>query len=146
MKDRLSNFLISEGLSPAMLAERLGIEKSGISHLKSGRNYPSFDFIQKLLIHFPKLNAEWLILGQGSMYKTGISDAQDLFTSSPPEEKTPVSTTIPEKPQDLSSIEANKKKYPDIQPEKLPPEEPKKSIEKIVVLYTDKTFVTYFPE
>jgi len=146
MKDRLSNFLISEGLSPSMFADRLGIQRSGISHITSGRNNPSFDFIQKLLIQFPKLNPEWLILGQGSMYKTGIPDVQDLFTSSHPVEKSPVSPTVPEKPQDLSSVEVNKKKHPDIEPEKMPPAESKKTIEKIVVLYTDKTFVTYFPE
>jgi transcriptional regulator with XRE-family HTH domain len=146
MKDRLLKFLTSEGFSPSMLADKLGIQRSGISHITSGRNYPSFDFIQKLLIHFPKLNAEWLILGQGPMYKVVIPDDSELFKSSKPVGKTPVSPTIPEKPKDLSSIEADKKKQPDIEPEKLPPAEPKKTIEKMVVLYTDKTFGTYFPE
>jgi len=146
MKDRLSKFLTSEGLSPSLLADKLGIQRSGISHIKSGRNYPSFDFIQKLLIHFPKLNAEWLILGQGSMYKTVTTDVPDMFTSSAPVDKTSVSPVIPETPQNLSSVEGNQKKIPDREPEIMPPAEPKKTIEKMMVLYSDKTFVTYFPE
>ena len=146
MKDRLSKFLTSEGLSPSMLADRLGIQRSGISHITSGRNYPSFDFIQKLLIHFPKLNAEWLILGEGSMYKTVIIDVPDIFRPSVPDKDTPASPTLLGKPPDLSSVEGNKKKQPDIKPEIMPPAEVKKTIEKMVVMYTDKTFVTYFPE
>ena len=146
MKDRLLNLIVSEGLTPSLLAEKLGVQRSGISHISSGRNYPSFDFIQKLLIHFPKLNAEWLILGQGPMYKANITDLPDLFSSSLTVKKEPVTPTFSEKSQDLSSGEANQKKTPNNKPEILPPAEAKKTIEKIVVLYSDKTFVTYFPE
>jgi len=146
MKERLLKIITAEGLTPALLADIMGVQRSGISHILSGRNYPSFDFLQKLLIHFPKLNAEWLILEQGSMYKLTDSDTPDLFPSSEPVEKTPLSPTLPEKPQILSSVEDHKKKLPDVAPEILPPTEPKKTIEKMVVLYNDKTFATYFPE
>ena len=146
MKDRLSKILASEGLTPSLLADKLGIQRSGISHIMSGRNYPSFDFLQKILVNFPKLNAEWLILGQGTMYKTTVTNLSDLFTSSEPVTPPPVSPTVSEKPQKLSSVEAGKNKLPDIEPEKMPPAEPKKTIEKIMVLYSDKTFTTYFPE
>ena len=146
MKDRLSKFITSEGLSPSMLADKLGIQRSGISHITSGRNYPSFDFIQKLLVHFPKLNAEWLILGQGSMYKPTDQNISELFTSSELVENTPATPIIPKIPENLSSVEGSQKKYPAKAPEILPPEEPKKTIEKVMVLYSDKTFVTYFPE
>ena len=146
MKDRLSKIITSEGLSPSLLAKKIGVERSGISHILSGRNSPSYDFLNKLLIHFPKLNAEWLILGQGSMYKTIVVEVPDLFTSTIPVEKTPLSPTIPEKPQELSSVEGDKTNYPDVTSDRLSPAEAKKSIEKIMILYSDKTFVTYFPE
>lgn len=146
MKERLVKLLTSEGLSPTLLAEKLSVQRSGIHHIVSGRNYPSFDFLQKLLIHFPKLSAEWLILGQGSMYKTNVADLNDLFTSSLSVDNPPVSPAVSEKPQNLSSGEADKKKYPDVEPEILPTAESKKAIEKIVILYSDKTFVSYFPE
>src|SRR5574344_836187 len=69
MKSRLQQFLEVEQLSPAKLADIIGIQRSGLSHILSGRNKPGFDFIQKLLIKFPALNAEWLITGRGKIYK-----------------------------------------------------------------------------
>ncbi|HON54377.1 MAG TPA: helix-turn-helix transcriptional regulator [Bacteroidales bacterium] len=74
MKERLQQFLNAEQLSSSKLSDILGIQRSGMSHILSGRNKPSFDFIQKLLLKFPSLNAEWLITGKGNMYKEN-SDA-----------------------------------------------------------------------
>ena len=75
MKSRLQQFLEVEQLSPARLADVLGIQRSGLSHILSGRNKPGFDFIQKLLTRYPTLSAEWLITGKGKMYKEQISPA-----------------------------------------------------------------------
>lgn len=146
MKDRLMKIITSEGLTSSMLADEMGIQRSGISHILSGRNYPSFDFLQKLLTRFPKLNAEWLILGQGSMYKTTATNLSDLFTLPVPEQKTPVSPTLPIKNEISSSVKDDKKESPVSQPEISPSDEPQKTIEKIIILYTDKTFSSYFPE
>ena len=148
MKDRLMKIITSEGLTSSMLADEMGIQRSGISHILSGRNYPSFDFLQKLLTRFPKLNAEWLILGQGSMYKATVTELSDLFALPAAEQKTPLPPTPPEKPELLSSGEGNKTESPKVQPEISPPAhaETQKSIEKIIILYTDKTFASYFPE
>ena len=150
MKERLSKIIASEGLTPSLLADKMGVQRSGISHILSGRNYPSFDFLQKLLENFPRLNAEWLILGQGSMYKSTAADILDVLTPPAPamEEKKPVPPILPETPQNLSSSsgEEHQTKHPDTKPEILPPAEPQKIIEKMMVLYSDKTFVTYFPE
>ena len=146
MKERLLKIITSEGLTPSLLADELGVQRSGISHILSGRNYPSFDFLQKLLARFPKLNAEWFILGQGSMYKSSLTTLPDLFSQPAPVEKTPDSPIITEKPQILSSGEDHHQKQPDAKPEILASTEQKKIIEKMVVLYTDKTFTTYYPE
>ena len=146
MKERLLKIITSEGLTPSLLADELGVQRSGISHILSGRNYPSFDFLQKLLARFPKLNAEWFILGQGSMYKSTIAAIPDLFTPNAPVEKAPVSPTLSENPQDLSSGEDHNNKKPDSKPEISASTEQKRTIEKMIVLYTDKTFTTYFPE
>jgi len=146
MKERLLKVITSEGLTPSLLADELGVQRSGISHILSGRNYPSFDFLQKLLGRFPKLNAEWLILGHGSMYKSAIAEISDLFPQSAPIEKTPESPTVPEILPDLTSIESHQKKNLDVTPEISPPEEPQKTIEKMMIIYSDKTFATYLPE
>ena len=81
MKDRLSKIISAEGLTPSTLADEIGVQRSGISHILSGRNYPSFDFMQKLLERFPKLNIEWLISGKGSMYKSNETIPQDALCS-----------------------------------------------------------------
>jgi len=146
MKERLLKVITSEGLTPSLLAEELGVQRSGISHILSGRNYPSFDFMQKLLGRFPKLNAEWLILGHGAMYKSTLTEISDLFPQSPSVEKAPESPTIPENLPDLSPKESPQKKNPDVEPEILPPAEPKKTIEKMMIIYSDKTFAIYIPE
>ncbi|MFP4060275.1 MAG: helix-turn-helix domain-containing protein [bacterium] len=69
MKDRLLKFLNTENISYTHFADEIGVQRSSISHILSGRNKPSFDFIQKILGRYNKINPEWLIMGTGSMYK-----------------------------------------------------------------------------
>jgi len=73
MKDRLIRLLDSEQLTASKFADRIGVQRSSVSHVLSGRNKPSFDFIQKTLKAFPDINPEWLIMGKGDMI-TGIPD------------------------------------------------------------------------
>ena len=68
MNTRLQQFLTLENLSPARLADILGVQRSGMSHLLSGRNKPGYDFILKLCTKFPDLNANWFITGKGKPY------------------------------------------------------------------------------
>lgn len=74
MNSRLQQFLDIEKLSPARLADMLGVQRSGLSHILSGRNKPGYDFIFKFLNCFPTINAEWLLTGKGKPYK----DLSDL--------------------------------------------------------------------
>ena len=93
MDKRLQQFLDLEDLTPSKLADILKIQRSGISHLLSGRNKPSFDFIQGILINFPQINPDWLILGKGKPYRsqtatsvtppTSMNEATVLPSSSP---------------------------------------------------------------
>ena len=69
MEERLKLFLAMEGLSPSQFADKLGVQRSGVSHLLSGRNKPSFEFINKMLVAYPKLNPDWLIMGTGKAYR-----------------------------------------------------------------------------
>jgi transcriptional regulator with XRE-family HTH domain len=153
MKDRLSKIIASEGLNPALFAKEIGIQRATVSHVLNGRNNPGFDFIHNLLIRFPKLNAEWLITGQGPMYKSSTVAAvpnndSDLFSSPTqvPVEKKQNSPTLPEKSKDLPPAEDRKKRVPDEPQMIVPPVESQKTIEKIVFFYSDKTFATYQPE
>ena len=69
MKERLLQLLDLEQLTPSKFADIIGVQRSSVSHVISGRNKPSFDFLQKTLKAFPGLNADWLMLGESTMYE-----------------------------------------------------------------------------
>ena len=72
MKERLAQFLQSEGLTAVKFAEIMEVQPSSISHLLLGRNKPNFDFISRLLLRFPDLNPDWMINGIGEIYKSKL--------------------------------------------------------------------------
>ena len=76
MREKLLNLMKSEQLTASKLAELLGIQPSGISHILGGRNKPSFDLVQKILRRFPQVNPDWLLLDRGEMYRA-LSTEQD---------------------------------------------------------------------
>jgi len=79
MKDRILGFLKAENKSSAQFAEEIGVQPSGISHILSGRNKPSLDFIIKMLERYNYISTEWLLFGKGKMLKETI--IADLFSN-----------------------------------------------------------------
>lgn len=67
MKDRIEHIMRSKNLTATQLADLLNVQRSGISHIISGRNNPSLDFVMKLKETFPEFNLDWLIFGKGAM-------------------------------------------------------------------------------
>jgi len=139
MKDRILHFLSLEHLTPTRFADHIGVQRSGVSHILAGRNKPSFDFIEKMLLAFPNLSAEWLLLGKGEIYKgsslavTAKAQAPSLFDVTPDvSEPAPPAEQAPkaEKPQ------ANA----------VTPPQPSKTVESITIFYSDKTFSMYRTE
>jgi len=84
MKDRIVQFLVSEKISPAEFADKIGVQRSSMSHILNGRNYPSASFIQKMLQVYPSLNSRWLMIGEGEM-NLGYTGSTDSSFSSNPE-------------------------------------------------------------
>ena len=80
MNTRLQQFLELENLTPARLADMLGVQRSGLSHILSGRNKPSYDFLTRILTKFPHINAEWLLTGKGKAYR---DSSESVIISSP---------------------------------------------------------------
>lgn len=70
MRDRIRLFLEKENKTSSQFAEEIGIQPSGVSHVLSGRNKPSLDFILKMLNKYNELSTDWLLFGRGEMYKT----------------------------------------------------------------------------
>lgn len=64
IKDRLAHILRAKNLTATQFAEMMQIQPSNVSHLLSGRNKPSLDFLIKLKALFPEYNFDWIILGK----------------------------------------------------------------------------------
>lgn len=85
MKDQLLKLLTHFKLTATRFADEIGVQRSGISHILSGRNEPSYDFIVKIMKKYPEINLDWLILGKGNMMKSEMNAKsalqKDLFSS-----------------------------------------------------------------
>lgn len=165
MKERLIQLLDLEQLSPSKFADLIGVQRSSISHIISGRNKPSFDFLQKTLRAFPGLNASWLLMGEGTMYEQmGRRASGNLFDSPEPmedaiqehvpenqPEEAPISPSeVPKSGTPMPGIDAHltaeqtdreeiSPKDPDIKPSG----KEKRQIVQVMVIYDDDTFRTF---
>ncbi len=70
ISERINQILHHYHLNAGEFAQRLGVQKSSISHLLSGRNKPSFLFITKLIEAFPEINIKWFLTGEGEMIES----------------------------------------------------------------------------
>ena len=69
MVDRIKQVMEHYEETPASFAEKVGVNRSNLTHVFSGRNQPSLDFAKKVLVAFPEVSTEWLIMGVGKMIK-----------------------------------------------------------------------------
>lgn len=74
LKERISKVIAYSDFSLSEFADEVDVQRSSISHITSGRNKPSLDFVIKLKSRFPELEWEWLIEGQGEMLRKIISE------------------------------------------------------------------------
>lgn len=73
MTDRIKQILEHKKLTASQFSNMIGVQPSSLSHILSGRNKPSLDFIQKILKTFPEIDADWLLFGEKS--KSSHSDS-----------------------------------------------------------------------
>lgn len=82
MVDRINVLLKAKNITARQFAEEIGIQPSGISHILSGRNNPSLDFVMKVMKRWPEININWLMFGKGEMYvdrsDAGTSEAAEM--------------------------------------------------------------------
>jgi transcriptional regulator with XRE-family HTH domain len=143
MKERLLEFLKSENKSSAQLAEEIGVQASGISHILSGRNNPSLDFVLKMLEKYHFLSTDWLLFGKGSMYKdTKMQSLFDEFGNSDPETSAGTAKMDFEDrkaEEKLTEREIAKKDLPAVDSKR------KSAVARIVFFYADNSFEEYTP-
>ena len=63
---RIEEIRNNHQLTSASFATKIGVQRSAMSHILSGRNKPSLDFLIKIHDAFDEVNLEWLILGRPS--------------------------------------------------------------------------------
>ncbi len=167
MKDRITQFLLSEGISPAEFADKIGVQRSSVSHVLNGRNYPSASFIQKMLGSYNTLNPRWLLLGEGMMTEVKSTPVKEStlfqFPSNTEVTKTQLESTKAEEP----AIKEVYNQISDNLPDKhssgvasnlqvdlnstqsmtdlMSASVDNKEVERIVIFYKDKTFTAYTP-
>lgn len=135
MKERILQFLNSEQISSTQFADTIGVQRSSVSHILSGRNNPSFDFIRKILSSYTGISAEWLILGIGEMYKE--AGTKELFE---PEKVDSVIEPVEDR-SELKETPTQKKPSRGV-------EDAAESfdIERVVIFYSNNTFTEYHPQ
>ncbi|MGC1203378.1 MAG: helix-turn-helix transcriptional regulator [Flavobacteriaceae bacterium] len=113
---RLQKIIDYYGESASSFAEKVGVQRSSISHILSGRNKPSLDFILKILSTFPEVELYWLLNGKGEFPTSKkLDDKKNEFPST-------ISKTEIQVNQELDND---------------------KSIERIVIFYSDGSFKNF---
>lgn len=134
MNTRLKQFLAAENITQAQFADHINVVRASVSHVLSGRNNPSYEFIRSIMLRYPLLNIEWLMFGKGKMYKdttyqeeSPAAEIPALFTDNS-EEKAQAALPQPE-PQPVIAEE--------VKPEVIVNQ---RKVSKIIVLFDDGSY------
>ena len=111
-------------ISAASLAEKIEVQRSSISHILSGRNKPSLDFVMKILKAFPEVELYWLLNGVGDFPNN--STKKNIIAS-------PTLDTVQQKSETKKASEMPLQTSIE------------KDVEKIVIFFKDGTFKIYTP-
>ena len=128
MREKLLDLMKNEGLKPSQLAETLGINPAGISHILAGRNKPGFDLLQKILPGNPTQSQSAVPENE----PTGGLFGQPATEPGRPGISPTSVTERPESPRTLTELPVGKKAGV--------------SVTRIVLFYDDQTFESYTPE
>lgn len=142
LNDKIKQILVDKSISPSHFADEIGVQRSSISHILAGRNKPSLDIVQKIIRRYPDLGMEWIwededlpIADQNQkpyesrLYPTNTDQNGRSTYGLDLHEKT---ITRP------ASVQANL-------PIQKKVEFAEKSIERILIFYSDGTFKQYIP-
>jgi transcriptional regulator with XRE-family HTH domain len=148
MLQRISQLIKSKKITASQFADEIGVQRSSVSHVLSGRNKPSLDFVTKIILTYPEINSDWLLTGEGKMlFEEGLIEEQveslhDRQTNLDWSEDDNVSADLPEKEEVTRSKvthvkkKAGSKQFTTGQ----------KAIERIVLFYNDGTFIDFIPD
>ncbi|WP_026709143.1 helix-turn-helix domain-containing protein [Flavobacterium frigidarium] len=139
---RLEVILDYYGLNASSFADNIGVQRSSLSHLLSGRNKPSLDFILKILEVYPEVDLYWILNGKGIFPKVSvnqkISSPSSSSVHSANQEIVPPNIVSPDK----AIVSETNSNIQDSTAQELVKDS---EIDKIVIFYKDGTFKSYRP-
>ncbi len=162
MKDRIKQIIENEHMTPARFADSLHIGRAVISHILNGRNNPSLDVVTRILTEMPQINSDWLLSGNGTMYKSQTVEnnifsnesvtssgqnsqadifQQDLFSHNYTNPTNASEKYKYHKENELKSAENHIQNTVNEVVKYI--EKPQKRIAKIIIYYTDNTYETF---
>ncbi|AFU70415.1 transcriptional regulator, HTH_XRE family [Psychroflexus torquis ATCC 700755] len=125
---RLKEIFEYYDLSASSFADRIDVGRASISHIISGRNKPSLDFVMKVVSNFKEVELYWLLNGKGyfpsSKDNRNVINAKEEF----------VDDIKPEEPKTIEPLlndNSNQVSHP------------KKEIQKVIICYTDGSFESF---
>lgn len=146
LNKKIEQIIIDKGLSPSYFADTIGIQRSSISHILSGRNKPSLDIIQRILKVFPDIDRDWLLF-DSDIPQQNTPQINRQQPVNQPNNRQSLYEQAPRESPKIFQAEHNAVKPPVNIPAKRKIERPMvpstssgKSIERIMIFYTDGTF------
>lgn len=124
---RLNKILDYYDLSAASFADKIEVGRSSISHILSGRNKPSLDFVMKVVQNFPEVELYWLLNGKGNF--PSVSKTQERNNSQS------TNDSVPKKSSEVEPVNNPVSPRPPMDQGRSG-----KEIHKIVIFYTDGSF------
>ncbi len=137
----IKSFIVSKNLSPSKFADEIGVQRSSISHILSGRNKPSLDIVQKIIRRYPEIGTDWLLEEPPAPepIRPVLSAAPALSTNS----NSTQSVNRDHMPLPAYNQQEEKEQY---EPENVPAAvTADKQIVKVLVFYNDGTFAEFSP-
>lgn len=115
-------------LNASAFADKIGVQRSSLSHLLSGRNKPSLEFVLKIVETFPEVDLYWFLINKGSF----------------PKSDTPAPTILPKETSILKPIESIVKTAPIASPaQSTSITSADNLIEKVMIFYKNGTVKSY---
>lgn len=124
-RERLTKIIESEQMTAKQFADEIGVSAGTISNILGGRNKASAEIYIRILNRFRTINADWLLLGTGSMYRPNGAVMQTaLFGDMRPKDVEP-------NDDEVQRVNVQTPVQPSASP---------KQIARIIVYYTDGTY------
>lgn len=146
---RLEILLDYYSLNASAFADKIGVQRSSLSHLLSGRNKPSLDFILKILEVFPDVDLYWILNGKGNFPKNSDENRSGIIAEKIISAPTPISQNqIAENlfsPAEIPVVKNPIENMKTILNENITISTSSNEIDKIVIFYKNGTFKDYKP-